>query len=175
MQQDEQRLTTRSRTVVGTARERSVHLKQEASGETRNVPSSTSHARLLQTDRTLPHEARLPQPTLGPERNVASTSSPGRLDVKSVLPHPRKALDRLESDPDIYFNDEDNDALLAIEDSFLQSVESRSVLSAVGGNAQSRVCDADRNVIKNESPGGAGSPRPQVTTMTVKFPQLAKH
>ena len=35
MQQDEQRLTTRSRTAAGTARERSVHLKQEAPGETR--------------------------------------------------------------------------------------------------------------------------------------------
>ena len=56
----------------------------------------------------------VPQPKLGSERNVASTSSPGRFDVKSVLPHSRKALDRLESDPDIYFNDEDNDALLAI-------------------------------------------------------------
>jgi len=164
--QDEQGLATGSQTGVSTVRERPVQLKHQAPGETHNVPSSTSKARPLQTYRTLPHEAQLPQPKFGSERNVASTPSPGRFDVKSVPPPPREALDRLDSDPDIYFNDEDNDAFLAIEDSFMQSVESRGV------NGQRR---ADRNVIKNESPGGAGSSRSQVATMPVKFLQPTNH
>jgi hypothetical protein len=74
--------------------------------------------------------------------------------MSSVIPPPL-GLKASDSDPDIYFNDEDNEALLAIEDSAMQGIDSSGALEAVEGNT-------DRNATRNESSRGAGNTRSQV-------------
>jgi hypothetical protein len=105
-------------------------------------------ARPLHPDRTLPHHMQKPQ-------QGSSTSTP-QPDRRSVAPTSLKASD---SD-DIYFNDEDNAALLAIEDSVMYGVESSDALAATRDSAQGRVGNAGRDVM-SESSRGVGT-RPQV-------------
>ena len=88
-------------------------------------------ARPLHPDRTLP---QMPQ-------QGSSTSTP-QSDRRSVAPTSLKASD---SD-DIYFNDEDNAALLAIEDSAMYGVESSDALATTRDSAQGRVTSAGRDV-----------------------------
>ena len=70
-----------------------------------------------------------------------------------AVPHQIKASD---SD-DIYFNDEDNAALLAIDDSAINGAE-----SSTRGSAQGRGASAGRDVT-SESSRGVGT-RPQAAT-----------
>jgi hypothetical protein len=65
----------------------------------------------------------------------------------------------------MYFNDEDNDAFLAIEDSVMQGVEPTGIVD----NVQDRAHDANRNVTRNEYSRGIGGTRPQVATTMVKL------
>lgn len=142
--EDEHRLAMGSRT--------------EITGEHPAQIAPLGKASPLHPDRTFPHGVQLPQQGSSSERNVASRSSLRQLDADSVIPRPPKAS---YSDPDTYFDDEDNDALLAIEDAAMQGVESRGALSAVG--------DADRMVTRSESPRGASGTRPQIAIASVKI------
>ena len=85
--------------------------------------------------------------------------------MDAVAPPPLTVSD---SDPDIYFNDEDNDVLLAIEDSVMQGVES----SVMVGDVKDRSFDASRDATRSESSRGVGSTRPQVATASVKLSSL---
>ncbi|KAI9463011.1 Rad52/22 family double-strand break repair protein-domain-containing protein [Russula earlei] len=158
----EQMLTTGSRTAMSTARERNILLTPQTSCGNRDAP--LNKARPPHPDRSPPPEMQLPQQRPSPQRNVASTSSSGRPDRNSVPP-PLKAFD---SDPDIYFNDEDNDALFAVDDTAVRSVGSSSALTAVRGDAQDRVCDPDQNTTGCESSGSAASTCRQVAISPVR-------
>jgi hypothetical protein len=59
-----------------------------------------------------------------------------------------------DSDLDSYFNDEDNDAFLAVEDAAMQGVESSDVLGTIGSSLQSVVRNANLNseIARGESP-----------------------
>jgi hypothetical protein len=148
----EQGPTLYSRTGVGDVKERSVQFKREIPYEGRIALSN--QARPLHPDRSPPHEVQPPQQASRSSHDLSSTSSPRRSHISSVVPPPPgpKASD---SDPDIYFNDEDNEALLAIEDSAMQGIDSSGALEAVEGNT-------DRNATRNESSRGAGNTRSQV-------------
>lgn len=87
-----------------------------------------------------------------------SAPSPRQFDKGSVAPTSLKASD---SD-DIYFNDEDNAALLAIEDSAMYGAESSDALAATRDSAQGRVGSAGRDVMSGSS-RGVGT-RPQAAT-----------
>jgi len=91
-----------------------------------------------------------------------STSSSRQSDRRFVEPTSLKA----SNSDDIYFNEEDNAALLAIEDSAMHGVESSGALAATRDNArdsaQGRVGSAGRD-ITSESSRGAGT-RPQAAT-----------
>lgn len=63
---------------------------------------------------------------------------------------------------DIYFNDEDNAVLLAIDDSAMHGVESSNALATTRDNAQRQVNSAGRDAT-NESSRGVGT-RPQAAT-----------
>jgi hypothetical protein len=91
----------------------------------------------------------------------SSTSTPSsrQLDRRSVASTSLKAPD---SDVDIYFNDEDNAALLAIEDFALYGVESSDASAATRESAQRRIGSSGRDVT-SESSRGVGA-RPQAAT-----------
>jgi len=146
--ENERRLASNSRTGEDTTGVRPGQSNQQISCGNRVAPPNK--ARSLQPDKTLPHQAQLPQ-----QGSSTSTSSSRQFDTRSVAPHTLKASD---SD-DIYFNDEDNVALLAIEDSAMNSVESCNTLATTWDNAQGRVESAGRDVT-SESFIGAGT-RPQ--------------
>lgn len=63
---------------------------------------------------------------------------------------------------DIYFNDEDNAVLLAIEDCAMHGVESSDALATTRDNAQGRISSIGRDAT-NESSRGVGT-RPQAAT-----------
>ncbi len=131
--------------------ERPTQLKHQIPRGNEIVP--LDRARPLHPDRALPPQVQLPQQGSSSERNVTSGPSHRQSDMNVVAPRPLKASD---SDPDMYFNDEDNDVLLAIDDSMMQGVEP---LAAMVGNVQDR----------NESSRGAGGTRPHVATAQVKL------
>ncbi|KAI0254648.1 hypothetical protein BJV78DRAFT_935042 [Lactifluus subvellereus] len=132
---------------VGTTGEGPAQLEHQEAGGLRIAPLSKTHT--LRPDEMLPREVQPPQQGPSSERNVTSVSSPGQFDVKRITPSALKAAD---SDIDYFNDDEDNDALLALEDSVLQGAESYGSMTAritsIGHNA-------DRSAMKNESsPGG---------------------
>ena len=61
-------------------------------------------------------------------------------DVQPVALH---ALQPSDSDLDSYFNDEDNDAFLAVEDSAMQGTESSDALVTIGNSGQSAIHNAN--------------------------------
>ena len=130
MHESEQGLASGSRTGTDTTGMRPAQLKQESPCGDRITPPNKTRA--LHLDRTLQHQVQLPQ-----QRSGTSTSSPRQ---RSVAPPVLKASD---SD-DNYFNDEDNDALLAIEDSVMHVVGSCDT-AAAGDSAQGRVCGAGQD------------------------------
>jgi len=119
-------------------------------------------ARLVHADRALPPQVQSPPQGSSSGRNVASISSHRRLDTNVAVPPPLKVPD---SDPDMYFNDEDNDAFLAIEDSAMQGVEPAAIVD----NVQDRACDANRNATRSESSRDSGGTRPQVAPTPVNL------
>jgi hypothetical protein len=137
---------------VDTAGSRPAPSKQQVPCGNRAVPQSG--ARPLQPDRTLPHHMQMPQ-----QGSSTSAPSPRQFDRRSVAPTSLRVSD---SDIDIYFNDEDNAALLAIEDSALYGVESSDALAATRDSAQGRVGSPSRDVA-SESSRGVGT-RPHATT-----------
>ena len=118
-----------------------------------NRAAPQNGARPLYPDRTLPHHMQMPQ-----QGSSASTPSHRQFDKRPVAPIPLKASD---SD-DIYFNDEDNAALLAIEDSAMHGVESSDALAATRDSAQGRTGSTSRDVT-SESSRSVGT-RPQAAT-----------
>jgi hypothetical protein len=118
-----------------------------------NRAAPQNEARPLNPDRTPPHHMQVPQ-----QGSSTSAPSPRQFDKRSVAPTSLKASD---SD-DIYFNDEDNAALLAIEDSAMYGAESSDALAATRDSAQGRVGSAGRDVM-SESSRGVGT-RPQAVT-----------
>ena len=64
-------------------------------------------------------------------------------DVKPVALH---ALQPSDSDLDSYFNDEDNDAFLAVEDSAMQGTESSDALGTIGNGGQSVIYNVNPTV-----------------------------
>ena len=150
----EQRLATStgSRTGVDTTGVRPAQLRHQTPSGTRLAPQNNAHS---PQEWTLLHQVQLPQ-----QGSSTSASSSRQFDTRSAAPLVLKASD---SDLDIYFNDEDNDVLLAIEDSALHSAVSGGTLAATGDSAQGRVCGAGRDVT-NESSGVATGTRPQVGT-----------
>ena len=149
----EQRLVTSSgsRTGLDTTGVSPAQLRHQTPSGTRLAPQNNAHS---PQDRTLPHQV-LPQ-----QGSSTSASSSRQFDTRSAAPLVLKASD---SDLDIYFNDEDNDVLLAIEDSALHGAASCGTLAATGGSAQGRVCGAGRDVT-NEPSGVAIGTRPHVGT-----------
>ncbi len=85
---------------------------------------------------------------------------PGEFDVNPVAPLAHQPSD---SDLDSYFNDEDNDAFLAVEDSAMQGMESSDALGTIGSSGQSVIRNANLN---NEISRG-GSPH---ASASVKLP-----
>ena len=160
MDEDRRRPASGVLTRTLTAVERPAQSKHQITSGNRAAPPD--RPRPIHADRALPPQVQLPPQGSSSERNVASTSSHRRLDTNVVAPPPLKLSD---SDPDMYFNDEDNDAFLAIEDSAMQGVEPAAIVD----NVQDRTCDANRNATRNESSGGTGGTRPQVATTPVKL------
>ena len=147
---------TRTLTTV----ERPAQSKYQTPSGDRAAPPD--RARLVHVDRALPPQVQPPLQGSSSERNVASISLHRRPDTNVAVPPPLKVPD---SDPDMYFNDEDNDAFLAIEDSAMQGVEPAAIVD----NVQDRACDANRNATRNESSRGTGGTRPQVATTPVNL------
>jgi hypothetical protein len=156
--EDERVRATGLRTGVGTTVERPAQSKHQIPD--RSVPQDK--IRPFQPDRPAPPTMQPSHQGSSSERNVASTSSHRQFVIDAVAPPPLKVSD---SDPDIYFNDEDNDILLAIDDSAMQGVES-SV--ATLGDVKDRVFDASRGATRSESSRGAGGTRHQIVTASVK-------
>jgi hypothetical protein len=142
----EQRLASGSRTGLDTTGVRSAQLRHQSPCGNWIAPQNKARS---PKDRTLPQQG-----------SSTSASSSRQFDTRSAALPVLKASD---SDVDIYFNDEDNDVLLAIEDSALHGAVSCGTLAAVGESAQGRVCGASRDAT-NESSGGAVGTRPHVGT-----------
>jgi len=153
MDEDRRRPASGVLTRTLTTVERPAQPKYQITSGNRATPPD--RPRPVHADRALPPQVEPPPQGSSSERNVASTSSHRRLDTNVAAPPPLKLSD---SDPDMYFNDEDNDAFLAIEDSVMQGEP-----AAIVDNVQ------DRNATRNESSGGTGGTRPQVATTSVKF------
>ena len=79
---------------------------------------------------------RLPQQV----KRETSVPLPCEVDVKPVALH---ALQPSDSDLDSYFNDEDNDAFLAVEDSVMHSIEPSDNLGTIGSGGRSIIPDAN--------------------------------
>jgi hypothetical protein len=78
---------------------------------------------------------RLPQQT----KREATLPLLEEFDAKPVALH---VLQPSDSDLDSYFNDEDNDAFLAVEDSLMQGTESCDVLGTIASGEQSEIHSA---------------------------------
>ena len=159
MDEDRRRPASDVLTRTLTTVERPAQSKYQTSSGNRAAPPDM--ARAVHADRALP--PRVQSPPRGPssEQKAASISLHRRLDTNVASPPPLKVLD---SDPDMYFNDEDNDAFLAIEDSVMQGAEPAGIVD----NVQDRAYDANRNATRNESSRGTGGTRLQVATTMVK-------
>jgi hypothetical protein len=158
--EDERGRATGVRTGVGTTVEPPAQSKHQIPD--RSDPQDKTRPRPYQLDdRPVPPPMQPSHQGSSSERNVAVTPSHRQFDMNAVRP-PLKVSD---SDPDIYFNDEDNDILLAIEDSAMQGVES-SV--ATMGDVTDRDFNASRDATRSESSGGTGGKRPQIVTASVK-------
>lgn len=147
--EDEQGLASGSRTRVDTTGVRPAQFKHQTSCGNRIAPQSNAPS--FHPDRPLLH-----QPQQG---SSTSASSSRQCDTRSVEPPALKVSD---SDPDLYFNDEDNEAFLAIEDSLMHGV---GALAAAGDSAQSRVCGVGRDV---EIESAVGT-RPSIATTVVNL------
>lgn len=130
---------------------RSAPSKQQVPSGNRAAPQNG--ARPLHPDRTLPHHMQMPQ-----QESSTSTTSPRQFDRRSIAS--TNSLKASDSD-DIYFNDEDNAALLAIEDSALYGVESSDTSAAKRDCAQGWVGSTDRDVTSESSSVGT---RPKAAT-----------
>jgi hypothetical protein len=143
----EQRLASESRTGVDATGVRSAQMRHQS--PCGNWIAPQNKARSLQDG------------TLAQQGSSTSASSSRQYDTRSAAPPILKASD---SDVDIYFNDDDNDVLLAVEDSALHGAVSCGTLATAGDSAHGRVCGASRDVT-NESSGGAVGTRPHVGTV----------
>ena len=148
--ENEQRVASSSRTGAETTGSRPALSNQQPCG---NRAALQNGARPLHPERALPHHIQVPQ-----QGSSASTPSSRQFDRRSVVSTSVKASD---SD-DIYFNDEDNAVLLAIDDSAMHGVESSNALATTRDNAQRQVNSAGRDAT-NESSRGVGT-RPQAAT-----------
>ena len=160
MDEDRRRPASDVLTRTLTTVERPAQSRHQTTNGNRVAPSD--RARPVHVDRALPPRVQPPPQGSSSERNVASTPSHRRLDTNVAVRPPLKVSD---SDPDMYFNDEDNDAFLAIEDSAMQGVEPAAIVD----NVQDGACDANRNATRNESSRDTGRTRPQVATTPVKL------
>jgi hypothetical protein len=145
---DGQRRGMSPQTGVNLTGEGPSQLKHQAPHGPRIGPSAQT--RTLRRDGIPPREVQPPQQEPSSERNDSSE----QFDARPVT------LKAADSDVDRYFNDEDNDAFLAIEDSVLMS-------SGAGTTRRTEIgCNVDRNTMKSESsPGGT---RPQPAAASVK-------
>jgi hypothetical protein len=85
--------------------------------------------------------------------------------MDAAAPRPLKVSD---SDPDVYFNDEDNDAILAlVDDSAMQGVI--EPLMDTVWNVHDGACDANRNAARKEPPIDASGTLLQVATTSVRL------
>lgn len=157
--ENEQGLASGSRTRVDTNGVRPAQFKHQTSCGNRIAPQNNAPS--FHPDRPLLHQVQLPQ-----QGSSTSASSSRQYDTRSVEPLALKVSD---SDPDIYFNDEDNEAFFAIEDSAMHDV---GALAAAGDSAPSRVF-VGRDV-KIESSSGAVGTRPSIATTGVNL-LLADH
>lgn len=91
---------------------------------------------------------RLPQQGSSSKREVP-LPRPGQFDVNPVA-----ALAHQPSDPDLdsYFNDEDNDAFLAVEDSAMQGMEFSDALGASSGQSVIRNANLNSEISRGGSP-----------------------
>jgi hypothetical protein len=129
-------------TGVNTTGEGPSQMKHQEAGGPRISPVVKIHPRY--PGGNLPRGVEPPLQEPSSEQNDTSECSPRQFDAKPAI------LKAADSDVDRYFNDEDNDAFLAIEDPVsvpYGTGETRG--TEIGGNL-------DRNAMKNESsPGGA--------------------
>lgn len=84
-------------------------------------------------------------------KREATLPLPEEFDVKPVALH---VLQPSDSDLDSYFNDEDNDAFLAVEDTLMQGTESCDILGTIGSGEQSAIHTANMNdeISRSRSP-----------------------
>ena len=157
MDEDRRRPASDVLTRTLTTVERPAQSKYQTTSGNRAAPPDRAHAVHADTPRV-----QSPPRGSSSEQNAASSSSHRRLDTNVASPPPLKVSD---SDPDMYFNDEDNDAFLAIEDSVMQGVEPAGIVD----NLQDRAYDANRNATRNGSSRETGGTRPQVATTMVKL------
>ena len=89
-------------------------------------------------------------------KREATLPLPEESDVKPVALH---VLQPSDSDLDSYFNDEDNDAFLAVEDSLIQGTESCDILGTNGSGEQSTIYTANVNdeISRSRSPPAPAS------------------
>jgi hypothetical protein len=149
--ENEQGLASGSRTRVDTTGVRPAQFKHQTPCGNRIAPQNKALS--FHPDKTVLHQVQLPQ-----QGSSTSASSSRQCDTRSVAPPALKVSD---SDPDIYFNDEDNEAFLAIEDSVMHDA---GALAA----AVDRVGGAGRDV-KIESSSSAVGTRPSVATTVVNL------
>lgn len=109
------------------------------------VPKDTHHdeQRANGQEKTPPAQARvqvgrLPQQESSSEREVP-LPLPGQFDVAPL------ALPPSDPDLDSYFNDEDNDAFLAVKDSAMHGIESSDALGTIGSSGQGVIRSANLN------------------------------
>ncbi|KAH9061127.1 hypothetical protein EDB87DRAFT_484701 [Lactarius vividus] len=96
---------------------------------------------------------RLPQQGSSSRREVP-LHRPGQFDVNPVA-----LLAHQPSDPDLdsYFNDEDNDAFLAVEDSAMQGMEFSDALGTSGGQSVIRNANLNSEISRGGSPPAPAS------------------
>jgi hypothetical protein len=125
--------------------------------QTRSAPSRPSPLRntVLGADDTHHDEQEKAPPQARPRNNngiVQYGRQPQQVKKETSLPLPGEAgvkpvalhtLQPSDSDLDSYFNDEDNDAFLAVEDSAMHSIESSDNLGTIGRGGQSVIPDAN--------------------------------
>ena len=133
------------------------------SPQIRSAPSNPSPLRNTVVGSDVPqHTHHDGQPADGQERtslaqvrprNPSGTFQVGRLPQQgsSSKGEPLFVHQRSDSDPDFYFNDEDNDAFLAVEDSAMQSVESPDALGTIGSSS-------GKGPVRNTEISRGGSP-----------------
>jgi hypothetical protein len=157
---DEQRRGVSTQTGLSTTGEGPSQMKHQEAGGSRTGPLAKTHPR--RCDRNLPQGVQLRLQEPSSERNDTSECSPRQFDAKPAI---LKAADS-GSDVDRYFNDEDNDAFLAIEDPVsvpCGTGETRG--TEIGGNL-------DRNAMKNESSPGGTCRHPGTASVKLQSQQI---